>query len=254
MFLIKIRIPCFCLMPSPSERPTLESLFEQEFVEATSQNQTLIVRTYLRWKIISAMVGVSFDCDLETFVDVLHHAQGLSVRDIAKALSDIMSTFFADRHSFLENAIHIAEDRTDLILQDLQLDVAMRRALIETALHGSPRPGYNFDLEHRLTHISKNAAERLMRLLQISMRDYSERHAGYGYRAKKRTEMSRRSKANWRDPRKRSQMIAALIATWKVPHRKTRAAETARDQMTKDPDKVDRMLAGRGLKRKYLPD
>jgi hypothetical protein len=221
---------------------SLETIYENQLIEATKQNQTLVLRNYFRWKFLDLIL-----VDLRSFLDDAHNnpKKGKSVRAITQSLNQYAKKAFNDDCKIRETGDLMEKaflDMQDLAKSVLSGDV---REKVNNAFHGSPR-GKGFDFEKFLQTISKNALTKLMRSLEIEMRDYGHRSEGAGYADSRGpgSPVSKSMKAVWENPDFCKKQSEIFRGAW-TPKRRENAAKIATGQMKNDPQKPFRMVAAR---------
>lgn len=221
--------------------PSLEDIYAWELEGATFQNRTLFLRNYFRWKFFDIILG-----GLRSFLDDEHRnpEKGKSVREITKTLSDRAEDFFQNSE---KDEIDALMTKLRAKMKELFEEVFSKSdeaALVaQSAFYGSEKGGC-FDAEKFLQTIAKNAVARLLGNLEIQTRKYNERHQGAGYT--KARENVRSLEPYWQDPNWKAKMKERFREAWQDnTARKQAAASRAAKQMDDDPEKQQRMQAGR---------
>ncbi len=210
---------------------SLEKIYEDQVAEATSQNQTLLLRNYFRWKFFDIVLS-----GLKNFLNDGHNniEKGKSIREITKNLNSKTREISENEfQNSIAAAIVATREFAESILRD---DV---RSKIQNAIDGSPR-GRGFDVEKFLQNISKNAVENLMRNFEIEMRDESKKFAGAGYSRSRGlgSRTSRSMKLKWDGPEFRENQIAAIQSSWDGnSSRLVAASYRAAEQIHENPGK-----------------
>lgn len=221
----------------------LEKIYEGQLSEATPQNQTLLLRNYLRWKILDLILG-----NLKEFLDDAHNnpEKGLSVRAITDALNRHIQDVSIDEDMFqslFEKAV-IATRK--LITAILSVESYSK---LDSALSGSPR-SMRFNLANFLQKVSKNAVANLMQAFEIQMRGKDDKFAGVGY-GKSRgpgSQVSQSMQKVWQKQDFRSSQSQVFADAW-TPERQTAVSYCAAEQIHQNPDKPFRMLDARRRKK-----
>jgi len=212
----------------------LEKIYEAQIAEATSQNQTLFLRNYFRWKFFDIVLD-----GLKNFLDDEHNnlEKGKSIRAITASLNLRARTI--SREEFFDastEAIRFTREFAESILCG---DVYSKT---QNAIDGSPR-GRGFDREKFLSNVSRNAVENLMRIFEIEMRDEPKKFTGAGYSRSRGpgSRTSRSMKSKWNDPNFRAKQIGVIRSGWDGNlSRLVAASYCAAEQIHQNPGKFSK--------------